>query len=92
MKFHEFRNLAPEDKNMEILKMLPMLTPLSEEFTNLKNSLTIAMDKVHQLYLTLFRSDGYQFDTCLPFSLYLRHGFRSESEQIHRNRVKIINE
>ena len=46
MKFHEFRNLAPEDKNMEILKMLPMLTPLSEEFTNLKNSLTIAMDKV----------------------------------------------
>ena len=51
MKFHEFRNLAPEDKNMEILKMLPMLTPLSEEFTNLKNSLTIAMDKV--IYLVV---------------------------------------
>ena len=38
--------------------------------------------------LTLFRSGGYQIDTCLPFSLYLRHGFRSESEQPDRNRVK----
>ena len=30
---------------------------------------------------------GYQIDTCLPFSLNLRHGFRSESEQPYRNRV-----
>ena len=37
--------------------------------------------------LTLFRSGGYQIDTCLPFSLYLLHGFRSESEQPDRNRV-----
>ena len=37
--------------------------------------------------LTLFRSGGYQIDTCLPFSLYLRHGFRSESEQTYQNRV-----
>ena len=27
---------------------------------------------------------------CLPFSLYLRHGFRSESEQPYRNRVKTV--
>ena len=38
--------------------------------------------------LTLFRSGGYQIDTCLPFSLYLRHGFRTESEQTYQNRVK----
>ena len=38
--------------------------------------------------LTLFRSGGYQIDTCLPFSLYWLHGFRSESEQPDRNRVK----
>ena len=25
--------------------------------------------------LTLFRLGGYEIDTCLPFSLYLRHGF-----------------
>ena len=36
MKFQEFRALAPEEKNLEILKMLPMLTPLTEEFANLK--------------------------------------------------------
>ena len=46
MKFHEFRGLGPDEKNMEILKMLPMLTPLTEEFSNLKNSLTLAIDKV----------------------------------------------
>ena len=28
--------------------------------------------------LTLFLSGGYQIDTCLPFYLYLWHGFRSE--------------
>ena len=38
--------------------------------------------------LTLFRSGGYQIHTCLPFSLYLRHGFCSESKQTYRNRVK----
>ena len=37
--------------------------------------------------LTLFWSGGYQIDTCLPFSLYLRHGFRSESELLDQNRV-----
>ena len=37
--------------------------------------------------LTLFRSGGYQIDTCLPFSLYWLHGFRSESEQPYQNRV-----
>ena len=42
----------------------------------------------HIVNLTLFRSGGYQIDTCLPFSLYLRHGFCSESEQPDRNRVK----
>ena len=40
-------------------------------------------------YLTLFRSGGYQIDTCLPFSLYLLHGFHSESEQPDQNRVKL---
>ena len=39
--------------------------------------------------LTLFRSGGYQIDTCLLFSLYLRHGFCSDSEQLDQNRVKI---
>jgi len=37
--------------------------------------------------LTLFWLGGYQIDTCLPFSLYLRHGFHSESEQPYQNRV-----
>ena len=41
-----------------------------------------------KLSLTLFRSGGYQIDTCLLFSLFLRHGFSSESEQTYRNRVK----
>ena len=39
-------------------------------------------------FLTLFRLGGYQIDTSLPFSLYLRHGFRSESEDVEANRVK----
>ena len=39
--------------------------------------------------LTLFRSGGYQIYTCLLFSLYLWHGYCSESEQTYRNRVKI---
>ena len=38
--------------------------------------------------LTLFLSGGYQIDTCLQFSLYLQHGFCSESEQPDQNRVK----
>ena len=42
------------------------------------------------LILTLFWSDGYQIDTCLPFSLYLRHGFRSETEPPDWNRVKLF--
>ena len=33
---------------------------------------------------------GYQIDTSLPFSLYLKHGFRSESEKPDRNRVKYL--
>ena len=32
-------------------------------------------------------SGGYQIVNCLPFSLYLLHSFRSESEQPYRNRV-----
>ena len=31
---------------MEILKMLPRLTPLTKEFEKLKNSLNVAIDKV----------------------------------------------
>ena len=31
---------------------------------------------------------GHQINTCLPFSLYLLHGFRSESERPYWNRVK----
>ena len=42
------------------------------------------------VFITLFRLGGYQIDTCLPFSLYLRHGFRSESEQPYQNRVKVL--
>ena len=45
--------------------------------------------KRRQTYLTLFRSGGYQIYTCLPFSLYWLHGFRSESEQPDQNRVKM---
>ena len=39
--------------------------------------------------LTLFFSGRYQTDACLPFSLYLLHGFCSEYEQPNRNRVKL---
>ena len=46
MKFQEFRLLSPEAKNMEILKMLPLLTPLNKEFSDLKKSLSLAIDKV----------------------------------------------
>ena len=42
--------------------------------------------------LTLFQYTGYQFGTALPFSLYLRHGFRSDSENVYGNRVNQINE
>ena len=38
--------------------------------------------------LTLFRLVGYKIETCQPFSLYLLHGFRSESEQPYWNMVK----
>jgi len=34
---------------------------------------------------------GYQIDTCLPFSLYLPHGFYGESDQPYRNKVKDAN-
>ena len=40
--------------------------------------------------LTLFQYTGYQFGTALPFSLYLRHGFRSDSENVYGNRVKAL--
>ena len=46
MKFQEFRGLSAEAKNMEILKMLPRLTPLTKEFEKLKNSLNVAIEKV----------------------------------------------
>ena len=46
MKFQEFRGLSAEAKNMEILKMLPRLNPLTKEFEKLKNSLNVAIDKV----------------------------------------------
>ena len=46
MKFQEFRGLSAEAKNMEILRMLPRLTPLTKEFEKLKNSLNVAIDKV----------------------------------------------
>ena len=35
---------------------------------------------------------GIKLITCLPFSLYWQHGFRSESEQPDRNRVKLSEE
>ena len=41
--------------------------------------------------LTLFQSGGYQIDNCMPFSLYLGHGFCSESKQPNRNRVNPMN-
>ena len=40
--------------------------------------------------LTLIRLDGYQIDTCLLFIPYSLHCFRSESEQLNRNRVKRV--
>ena len=40
------------------------------------------------MFLTPFRSVGYQIDTCMPFSLYLWHGFCPESEKPDWNRVK----
>ena len=45
--------------------------------------------------LTLFRLGGYQIDTCLPFSHYLLHGFRSDNDddkfQIGAGEVAEIN-
>ena len=46
MKFHEFRSLAADEKNLEILRLLPLLTPLTEEFASLKTSLSLAIEKV----------------------------------------------
>ena len=46
MKFHEFRGLAADEKNLEILRLLPLLTPLTEEFASLKTSLSLAIEKV----------------------------------------------
>ena len=43
---------------------------------------------LYHTFLTLFPSSGCHFGISLPFSLYLRHGFRSESEQSDGNRVK----
>ena len=41
------------------------------------------------MHLLLLEGVGeYQIDTCLSLSLYLRHGFHSESEQSNWNRVK----
>ena len=39
-------------------------------------------------YLTLFASSGCKFGTPLLFSLYLRHSFCSDSEDVEGNRVK----
>ena len=46
MKFHEFKTLSPDEKNNEILRCLPLLTPLSEEFAGLKSSLRVAVDRI----------------------------------------------
>ena len=56
MKFQEFRGLSAEAKNMEILRMLPRLTPLTKEFEKLKNSLNVAIDKVAILKYLLLTS------------------------------------
>ena len=56
MKFQEFRGLSAEAKNMEILRMLPRLTPLTKEFEKLKNSLNVAIDKVAILKYLLLKS------------------------------------
>ena len=52
----------------------------------LKEKVQYQGDKSGNFQLTLFWSGVYQIDTCLPFSLFLRHGFRSESEQPYQNR------
>ena len=41
-----------------------------------------------QKALTLFPLRGYQFGTSLLFSLHLRNGFHSESEDVKGKRVK----
>ena len=51
----------------------------------LKTRTTIQSEKPGEHVLSTL--ENYQIDTCLPISLYLRHGFGSESEQPDRNSV-----
>ena len=58
-------------------------------FSRLERLTLIIVKKGPILSLALFRSGGYQIDTCLQFSIYLLHGFSSESEQPDHNRVTV---
>ena len=61
---------------------------ISIDLTVLKNIYFKIFDRlILNIQYKKFQSRWYQIDTCLPFSLNLRHGFRSESEQPYRNRV-----
>ena len=69
---------TPRDKmTMPIIERAEMETGL------------LGMERVNNKHpFTLFQLDGYNFDTHLPFSHYLWHGFHCESEQSDQNRVK----
>ena len=47
--FMEFKGLSPEQKNNEILKYLPLLVPLGEDFSKMKNNLNSALDTIVKL-------------------------------------------
>ena len=49
ISFIEFRGLSPDEKNNEILKLLPLLVPLKDDFAGLKHSINLAIDRITKL-------------------------------------------
>jgi hypothetical protein len=49
MDYHQFLMLAPEEKNAEITKLLPLLSPFTKDFSDLRRTIDSAFSKLERL-------------------------------------------
>jgi len=49
MDYHQFVTLSPEEKNAEILKLLPLLSPFAKDFSELRETIGSAFTKLEEL-------------------------------------------
>ena len=71
--------LTPQYMDVQVFFICQILVPTSREGKGINKEQKLVSDLVTFFFswlpLTLFWSGGYQIDTCLPFSLNLRHSF-----------------